>query len=68
MRPADRDQALGAVRQFHAEYGRLPHQPEWERATPERPSTRTFVRYFGSWEGACRAAGRHASQALKGHS
>ena len=47
MRPADRDHALDAVRQFHAEHGRLPLQQEWEHATPTRPCTRTIERRWG---------------------
>ena len=47
MRPADRDQALDAVRQFHAEHGRLPRQQEWEHATPDRPCARTIERRWG---------------------
>ena len=47
MRPADRDQALDAVRQFDAERGRLPRHQEWERATPDRPCARTIERRWG---------------------
>ena len=47
MRPAARDQALDAVRHFHAERGRLPRQQEWEHATPDRPCARTIERRWG---------------------
>jgi len=36
--------------------GRGPFAEEWEQSG-RRPSRRTFVRYFGSWEEARRAAG-----------
>lgn len=32
MQHASRDQALAAIRQFHAEHGRLPRWREWEQA------------------------------------
>jgi hypothetical protein len=69
MRPAARDQALDAVRQFHAEHGRLPRQQEWSHATADRPCTRTIERRWG-WRslldrGDRRRGGR--AGALGGH-
>jgi hypothetical protein len=42
MESAFRDQALDAVREFHAEHGRLPRWREWERATESRPCAKTI--------------------------
>jgi len=47
MRPAARDQALDAIRLFHAEHGRLPQWDEWAHATSERPSAWTIQRRWG---------------------
>lgn len=47
MRPASYDQALDAVREFHAERGRLPRWREWERATSTRPCAKTIERRWG---------------------
>jgi hypothetical protein len=47
MRPASRDQALAAIRAFHAEHGRLPRRHEWERATASRPCAKTIERRWG---------------------
>src|SRR5262245_49805319 len=47
MHPASRDQALAAVRAFHAEHGRLPRWREWERATAPRPCAKTIERRWG---------------------
>ncbi len=47
MEPASRDQALDAVRAFHAERGRLPRWREWEWATPTRPCAKTIERRWG---------------------
>ncbi len=44
MQPASREQALDAVRAFHAERGRLPRWREWERATLTRPCAKTIER------------------------
>jgi hypothetical protein len=52
VRPAARDQALDAIRDFHAEHGRLPQWEEWDRATPGRPCARTFQRRWG-WQELC---------------
>ncbi len=48
---------LAELRAVRDELGRLPSAAEWE-AAGRRPSPRTFVRHFGSWAEACRAAGR----------
>lgn len=48
---------LGALIAARGELGRWPFAEEWEQSG-RKPSRRTFVRYFGSWEGACRAAKR----------
>ena len=42
-----RDQALAAVREFHAEHGRLPRWREWEGATASRPCAKTIERRWG---------------------
>jgi hypothetical protein len=47
MRPTDRAQALDALRQFHAEHGRLPRHREWEQAAPDKPCARTIERRWG---------------------
>jgi hypothetical protein len=47
MDPASRDQALDAVREFHAEHSRLPRWHEWERATASRPCAKTIERRWG---------------------
>jgi hypothetical protein len=36
-----------AIRQFHAEHGRLPRYREWEPAAPDRPCARTIERQWG---------------------
>jgi hypothetical protein len=65
MRPAARDQALHAVRQFHAEHGRLPRQQEWEHATPDRPCPRTIERRWG-WRKDSRNQGLDSIRDFKG--
>src|SRR5215471_905882 len=47
MPRADRNQALDAVRAFHADHGRLPRWQDWEHATPDRPCARTIERRWG---------------------
>jgi hypothetical protein len=47
MRPATREQALDALRQFHAAHGRLPRYREWERTAPDRPCAKTIERRWG---------------------
>ena len=44
---ASREQALDAVRDFHADHGRLPRWREWERATSARPCAKTIERRWG---------------------
>src|SRR5215471_12862598 len=56
MHPASREQALDAIRQFHAEHGRLPRRHEWEAATPTRPYARTIERRWG-WRELLAAVG-----------
>jgi len=46
---------LAALVEARDELGRWPFAEEWEQSG-RKPSRRTFARYFGSWEGACRAA------------
>src|SRR5215469_2821702 len=53
----DRDQALAAVRAFHAEHGRLPRWREWERATASRPCAKTIERRWGWRELLAEAVG-----------
>jgi hypothetical protein len=57
VRRASRDRAVAAVREFHAEHGRLPLRHEWERATAERPCARTIDRRWGWWALLAEAAG-----------
>ena len=47
MQPASREQAVVAVRAFHAEHGRLPRWREWERAMASRPCAKTIQRRWG---------------------
>jgi hypothetical protein len=53
----DRDQALPAVRAFHAEHARLPRWREWERATDLRPCAKTIERRWGWRELLAEAVG-----------
>lgn len=57
-REARRRQLLLALRAARAELGRWPTQSEWERGSPSHVTRRNYVRNFGSWEEACRAAVR----------
>jgi hypothetical protein len=59
---AARDQALDAVRAFHAEHGRLPRWREWERATASRPCAKTIERRWGWRELLAEAIGTHPNQ------
>ncbi|TMC06006.1 MAG: hypothetical protein E6J41_20290 [Chloroflexi bacterium] len=52
-----RDQALDAVRAFHAEHGRLPRWREWECATASRPCSTTIERRWGGRELLAEAIG-----------
>lgn len=47
MQPASRQQALEAVRAFHAAQGWLPRWREWERATASRPCAKTIEHRWG---------------------
>jgi hypothetical protein len=62
----DRDLMLEALRGARTELGRWPIAEEWLESG-RRPSTRTFVRSFGSWDAACRAAeaGDEPARALR---
>jgi DMSO/TMAO reductase YedYZ molybdopterin-dependent catalytic subunit len=62
MHPASRDQALDAVRVFHAEHGRLPRWHEWERATASRPCAKTIERWWGWRELLAEAIGTQPNQ------
>src|SRR5215471_8958829 len=58
----DRDQALAAVREFHAEHGRLPRWREWEGATASRPCAKTIDRRWGWRELLAEAIGVRPAQ------
>jgi hypothetical protein len=62
MQPASRDQALAAVRAFHAEHGRLPRWCEWESATESRPCAKTIERRWGWRELLAEAVGTQPKQ------
>jgi hypothetical protein len=47
---------LSALAEARDELGRWPFAEEWEQSG-RKPSRRSFVRYFGSWEEACGATG-----------
>ena len=49
---------LLTLRRAHDELGRWPTAGEWEAATSEHVSRRSYVRQFGSWRRACRTAAR----------
>jgi hypothetical protein len=62
----DRDQAmLAELRAARDELGRWPTAAEWDRSRL-RPSARAFVRHFGSWAQAWRAASRSGIGSLPG--
>jgi Homing endonuclease associated repeat len=52
----DVDQAVHALRRFHAAYGYVPSVREWAELG-QRPSTPAIIRHFGSWNAALTAAG-----------
>lgn len=66
----DRDEALGALRKFRADFGRWPRHGEWVdwtthcrriardggNADPRQPSAKTLKRLFGSFADAVQAA------------
>ena len=47
---------LLALRRAYRELGRWPEATEWEHRTKTHATRRTYVRRFGSWDAACRAA------------
>jgi hypothetical protein len=49
---------LCALRRAREELGRWPTAREWEFATQEHLSRRSYTREFGSWRRACLAAAR----------
>jgi hypothetical protein len=49
MRECWREDAVAAVRAWHAEHGRPPSYREWVKAAPGRPTSRTIARRWG-WE------------------
>src|SRR2546423_4080924 len=62
MRPADYEDAVEAVREWHAMHGRLPRRPEWEKAERGRPTTRTIDRRWGWDKLMAEASGRPPAQ------
>jgi hypothetical protein len=62
MHSASRDQAVAAVRTFHAEHGRLPRRHEWVRATASRPCAKTIERRWGWRQLLAEAMGIEANQ------
>ncbi|MBJ7597760.1 hypothetical protein [Candidatus Nephthysia bennettiae] len=57
-RKAHRLELLLTLRRAREELGRWPTAGEWELATSDHASRRSFVRAFGSWRLACRTAAR----------
>ena len=51
-----RGDLLGALIAYRELCGYWPSGRDWERATPEHPPRRTYVRRFGSWRAAIDAA------------
>jgi hypothetical protein len=60
LRAARRAELLSALRQAQEELGRWPTAVEWEYATADHASRRTYVRWFGSWAAAIEAAAGYA--------
>jgi Homing endonuclease associated repeat len=58
MGEARRLELLCALRRAREELGRWPTAREWEFATIERVSRRSYTREFGSWRRACLMAAR----------
>src|SRR4051794_32781589 len=50
------DQAIRALRRFHALHGHVPSVREWDELA-QRPSAPPIIRHFGSWNAAVAAAG-----------
>ncbi len=57
-RKARRLELLCTLRRASEELGRWPTAGEWEFATREHVSRRSYVRQFGTWRRACRTAAR----------
>jgi hypothetical protein len=57
-RKARRLELLCALRRAREEQGRWPTAGEWEFATSEHASRRSYTRHFGSWRRACLTAAR----------
>ena len=55
---ARRRELLLVLCRAHDELGRWPVASNWEHRTKTHATRRTYVRYFGSWDAACRAAAR----------
>jgi hypothetical protein len=55
-RKGRRLELLCALRRAREELGRWPSAGEWEFATREHVSRRSYTREFGSWRRACRTA------------
>ena len=55
---AYRLELLCTLRRAREELGRWPTAGEWEIATNEHASRRSYTRHFGSWRLACRMAAR----------
>jgi Homing endonuclease associated repeat len=53
-----RRELLLRLRAARDELGHWPSSREWERATADHLSSRSYARAFGSWAAACRAAVR----------
>jgi hypothetical protein len=64
-REARRMTLLRVLATVHEETGFWPTGKEWERAGC-RPSRRTYVRAFGSWQAACEAAACVGGEVLSG--
>jgi len=62
VHPASRDQALAAVREFHAEHGRLPRWREWEGAAASRPCAKTIERRWGWRQLSAEAVGVRSAE------
>jgi Homing endonuclease associated repeat len=58
IRKGRRLELLCALRRAREELGRWPTAGEWEFATSEHFSRRSYAREFGSWRRACRTAAR----------
>lgn len=57
-----RGDLLGALIAHCDMWGSWPNGSDWERASPEHPPRRTYVRRFGSWLAAIEAAERERNR------